>query len=234
MEKNFLDGLYCFKCREKYDCGGDFDSNSTVLLLQLQRLIPHIEIISLGKGIVGSANPWSKWMVKPDIVGHYSDNLIVVVEADDYDGHSKSRGNKIDKWGTPWQYERDLLAERAKMMTCTKALYSTYRKSVVFIRCNSDNRSDRIPDIGLVRRAQMVVDKIQDAQSSVGSWPADSFRVAFCDMPSQRIQDGLKIADIFLRWNDMPQTLVATSESDRKAITKKETEEKNARRAGRK
>ena len=46
-------------------------------------------------------------------------------------------------------------------------------------------------------------------------------------MPDKRIQDGLKIAgsdDMFLAWKDMPQTLVATSESARKAITEKERE----------
>ena len=97
-----MDGFYCHICREKYDCGSGFDSNSDALYTQLLNLMPSIVLISKGKGIPGSATPWSGYMVKPDIVFHYSDSLIVVVEADEDDGHSRtSRGNNISKYGTP-------------------------------------------------------------------------------------------------------------------------------------
>lgn len=39
-------------------------------------------------------------MVKPDTAFHFGP-LIVVIEADDDDGHSVVRGNDISKWGTP-------------------------------------------------------------------------------------------------------------------------------------
>jgi hypothetical protein len=61
-------------------------------------------------------------MSKPDIVFHYSDSLIVVVEADDDDVHSVSRGPSISEWASPWRYLRDLNAEMAKMKTVCSGL----------------------------------------------------------------------------------------------------------------
>ena len=109
-EKDTLNGLYCLSCRQKYDCDSGFDNNSDALYSQLVALLPLIELISRGTGVRGSVNPWSGAMSKPDIIFHF-ESLIVVVEADDDDGHSVSRGSDISKWGSPWEYSRDLNAE---------------------------------------------------------------------------------------------------------------------------
>ena len=106
-------------------------------------MIPSLVLISKGSGILGSATPWAGKMVKPDFVFHFSESLIVVLEADDDDGHSNSKGNNISRYGTPWGYDRDLIAEIAKMKSCAKALNKTYQKSLLYVRCNSDNISKR-------------------------------------------------------------------------------------------
>ena len=170
-EKELLDGLYCHACRKKYDCGAGFDSNSDVLYSLLVALMPSLDMISSGQGIPGSATPWARRMVKPDIVFHFSESLIVVLEADEDDGHSVSRGASISKWGEPWDYSRDLNAELAKMQTGAKALFESYAKSILYVRCNSDNNSVRLGDTGISGRTQMVIEKIQVAQSSIGTWP---------------------------------------------------------------
>jgi hypothetical protein len=67
-------------CRPKYDCGTGFDSNSDALYSLLVALMPSLDMISNGQGISGSATPWARRMVKPDIVFCFSGTLIVVVE----------------------------------------------------------------------------------------------------------------------------------------------------------
>jgi hypothetical protein len=54
-----------------------------------------MKVISLGKAITGSSNSWSGKSTKPDIVFDYSAELMVVVEADEDDGHNGSRGNSL-------------------------------------------------------------------------------------------------------------------------------------------
>jgi hypothetical protein len=100
-EKDTLNGLYCHSCRQKYSCGGEFDSNSDILYSILDSLMPSHVLISNGQGIPGSATPWAGRLVKPDIVFHFSESLIVVVEADEDDGHSNSRGQQyLSIWHT--------------------------------------------------------------------------------------------------------------------------------------
>ena len=234
-EKDTLDGLYCHDCRQKYDCSGGFDSNSDTLYSHLVALIPSLVLISRGQGIPGSATPWARRPVKPDIVFHYSDSLIVVVEADEDNGHSAtSRGSEISKWGTPWQYSRDLIAEQVKMQTGAQALHNSFRKSILYIRCNSDNTSLRLGDTGLSRRAEMLVDKIQAAQSSIGTWPSNSFRLALVDMPTSRVQPGIAIQDsddVYVSWSNIQQTIAPTDPSMLQNITRQETQVRKERRA---
>jgi hypothetical protein len=232
-EKATLDGLYCQACRQRYDCGSGFDSNSAALYSQLAALMPSIVLISLGKGIPGSATPWAGRPVKPDIVFHFSESLIVV-EADEGDGHSASRGYSIAKWGTPWQYGRDLNAEMAKMQVGALALHNAYHKSILYVRCNSDHTSLRLGDTGLSLRAQMVVDKIRAAQSSIGSWPTNSFRLALVDMPNSRVQPGIAIqdtVDVYVSWGNIQQTIIPTDLSVLHEITRQETIARKERRA---
>ncbi len=234
-EQDTLNGLYCHRCREKYDCGGEFDSNSGALSSHLVALIPSLVLISSGKGIPGSATPWAGYMVKPDMVFHYCASLIVVVEADEDNGHSgTSRGGDISKWGTPWQYNRDLNAEMAKMQTCAQALYNSFQKPILYIRCNSDHTSLRLGDTGLSIRAQMVVDKIIAAQSSIAAWPPQSFRLALVDMPLSRIQPGTAIQvtdDVYICWGNIQQTINPTHPSVLREITREETLARKQRRA---
>ena len=198
-------------------------------------LLESFDVISLGKGIAGSKTPWAGSMVKPDIVFHYSESLIVVVEADEDDGHSGSRGSLISKWGHPWQYSRDLHAEMAKMQTGAYALNQTYGKSILFVRCNSNNISLRLGDTGLAVRAQMVVDKIKDAQSSIGMmWPCNSFRLALVDMPPSRIQPGAAIQDtddVYICWDNIQQTINPPDQAVLREVTRQETLARNERRA---
>jgi hypothetical protein len=174
--------------------------------------------------------------VKPDFVFSYSDSLIVVVEADEDNGHSgTSRGSSTAKWGEgPWEYSRDLNAELAKMQTGSKSLYNIYQKQILYIRCNSDNVSLRMGDTGLSVRAQMVMDKIQAAQSSVNTWPRNSFRLALVDMPASRSQYGTIIEgtdDVYISWAKIQQTINPTNPDVLKEITRKETLIKNKRRS---
>lgn len=196
--------------------------------------MPSLVLISNGQGIRGSSTPWARRMVKPDIVFHYSKSLIVVVEADEDDGHSAtSRGSNISKWGTPWQYSRDLNAEMAKMQTGAQALHQYYDKSVLHVRCNSDNISLRLGDTGLSGRAQMVVDKVLAAQSSVEMWPTNSFRLALVDMPFSRAQPGISIQDtddVYVSWD---VTINPTDPFVIAEITRQETLARNERRAHR-
>jgi hypothetical protein len=196
-----------------------------------------MEVISLGKGIAGSKTPWADSIVKPDIVFHYSESLVVVVEADEDDGHSgTSRGSSISKWGTPWQYSRDLNAEMAKMQTGSKSLFNNYQKQILYIRCNSDNVSLRIGDTGLFVRAQMVVEKIIAAQSSVGMWPNNCFRLALVDMPPSRIQPGDAMQgseDVYISWENIQQTINPNHPDVLREITRQETLAKNKRREAR-
>ncbi len=235
-EKNTLDGLYCHGCRQKYDCGGGFDSNSDALYSQLVSLLPSLVLVSKGQGIPGSVTPWAGRPVKPDFVFHCSDSLVVVVEADEDDGHSVSRGHSISKWGAPWQYSRDRNAELAKMQTCAQALHNSYEKSIMFVRCNSDHTSLRLGDTGLSRRAQMVIEKIQAAQSSIGTWPTNSFRLALVDMPNPRVQPGIAIQDtddVYVSWGNIQQTIIPTDPSVLQEITRGETLARKERRARR-
>ena len=234
-EKDTLDGLYCHGCRLNYDCGGGFDSNADALHSQLVSLMPSLVLISNGQCIPGSSTPWAESSVKPDIVFHFSESLIVVVEADEDDGHSAaSRGYSISKWGAPSQYSRVLNAELAKMQTCAQALHNSYHKSIIFVRCNSDHTSLRLGDTGLSRRAQMVIEKIQAAQSSIGTWPTNSFRLALVHMPTLRIQPGIAIQDtddVYVTWDNIQQTINPTEPSVLREITRQETKTRNDRRA---
>ena len=212
-EKELLDGLYCIACRKKYGYYADstFDDNSRVLKKLIMDALPTLVHIPVSGGIAGSKTPWAGRMVKPDMAFHYGP-LIVVIEADDDDGHSKSRGNNISKFGTPWKYDRDLQAERAKMQTAAQALWDTYHKPILFLRCNSDNESVRISggDIGVVFRSRLVVGKMRQALASVSSFPANHFRLALVDMPPSRIQQGIPIAesnDVYISWLDIQQTI---------------------------
>jgi hypothetical protein len=232
-----LNGLYCNNCRARYDCGGAFDSNSQVLYKLLASLIPTLELISLGKGIRGSKTPWSGYMVKPDIVFHYSQSMIVVVEADEDDGHSAtSRGSSISKWGDPWKYSRDLNAELAKMKTGSQALYEVFKKKILYVRCNSDNISSKLGDAGLATRAQIVVDKIIAAQSCIQMWPTNCFRLALVDMPLCRSHPGTAIRnsrDVYISWLGIQQTITPNNPAEIRRITENETLKRNQRRAQR-
>jgi hypothetical protein len=81
----------------------------------------------------------------------------------------------------------------AKMQTCAQSLHHSYRKSIIFVRCNSDTTSLRLGNTGLSLRAQKVVDKIVAAQSSIEMCPIKSFRLAPVDMPPSRTQPGIAI-----------------------------------------
>jgi hypothetical protein len=235
-EKNTEDGFYCHGCREKYNCGSGFDSNADALHSQLVSLLPSLALISNGQCIPGSATPWAGRPVKPDIIFHYSDSLVVVVEADEDDGHSGSRGNNISRFGLPWEYDRDLIAEMAKMQTGAKALHETYGKSILYIRCNSDNTSCRLGDAGLPIRAQMVLGKIRAAQSSIGNWPSNSFRLALVDMPPSRAQPGIAIQgtdDVYIGWDNIQETITPTDPVELREITTRKTLARNERRAPR-
>lgn len=194
-----------------------------------------MELLSNGQGIPGSKTPWAGKMVKPDFVFHYSDSLIVVVEADEDDGHSStSRGNNISRFGLPWEYDRDLNAELAKMQTGAKALYESHGKNVLYVRCNSDHTSLRLGDAGLPIRAQMVLGKIRAAQSSIGNWPSNSFRLALVDMPPSRAQPGIAIQgtdDVYIGWDNIQETITPTDPVELREITTRETLARNERRA---
>jgi hypothetical protein len=181
-----------------------------------------------------SATPWAGRPVKPDIVFHFSGTLIVVVEADDDDGHSVSRGGDISKWGAPWQYSRDLNAEMAKMQVGAQALHNAYHKSILYIRCNSDNSSLRLGDTGVSLRAQMIVDKIIAAQSSIEMWPPNSFRLALVDMPPSRVQPGTAIQDtddVYVSWDIIQQSINPPDPAVLREITRQETLARKERRA---
>ena len=176
-------------------------------------------------------------MAKPDIVLRFSSNLIVVVEADDDDGHSVARGNKISKYGAPWEYDRDLNAELAKMQSVANALHTTYRTRILYIRVNSDNKSLRMRggDLGCVERVLLVAAKIDVAEAST-DWPAKSFRLAHVDMPRSRRQQGQEIAgsdDVFIPLVNIQQTINPTSPATLKRITTEQTAARKKRRAER-
>ena len=229
-----MNGLYCHSCRQKYCCGGEFDSNSDVLYSLLDSLMPSHVLITNGQGVPGSATPWAGRLVKPDMIFHFSESLIVLVEADEDDGHSNSRGNNISRFGTPWEYDRDLIAEISKMKTCAQALNNSYQKSILYIRCNSDNISMRLGDSGLFLRAQMIMEKILAAQTSIDSWPAQSFRLALVDMPLSRIQPGTSIQntdDVYICWGNIQQTITPTDPSVLREITRQQTLARKERRS---
>jgi hypothetical protein len=149
-------------------------------------------------------------MVKPDIVFYYSDSLIAIIEADEDDGHSCSRGSNINKWGNPWENSRDLNAELAKMQTGAQTLHNSFHKSILYVRCNSDNISLRLGDTCLSARAQLIVDKIIAAQSSIEMWPPKSFRLALIDMPPSRMQPSTAIQDtddVYFSWVIIQQSI---------------------------
>ncbi len=154
--------------------------------------LPTLNVLSRGRGVIGAVSPWSNRLLKPDAVFEVNEDLAVVLEADDDDGHSRSRGNNITRFGGPWQYSRDLNAEMAKMKSVARALSASHPQ-VLFIRCNSDNKSIRIGDIGCLKRAHMVACKIREISSSSNQWKADCFRLCLVDMPSSRSQDGFAI-----------------------------------------
>jgi hypothetical protein len=197
--------------------------------------MPSLVLISKGQGIPGSSTPWSGYMVKPDFVFLY-DSIIVVLEADEDDGHSGSKGNSISKWGTPWKYNRDLIAELSKMQTAAKSLNNSYQKNVLIIRCNSDHTSLRLVDTGLYQRVQTVIQKILNVAASTDLWPPNCFRLALIDMPPSRFQPGTTIHgsdDVFISWENIQQTIDPTPPEILKEITRQETEEKKKRRAAR-
>ena len=107
--KKILWMVSCHDCRRKYNCGTGFDSNSEALQSQLQALMPSLVFISEGRGIPGTKSPWtpaaSTRPLKPDFVFRYH-SILVVLECDEDDGHSGSRGNRIEKYGEPWEYDR--------------------------------------------------------------------------------------------------------------------------------
>jgi hypothetical protein len=232
-EKETLDGLFCEACRVKYNCGIGFDANSDALHALLSNLVPSIEVISLGKGIFGSSNSWSGNQTKPDMVFKYSASLLVVVEADDDDGHNGSRGNDISRFGEPWKYDRDLNAELVKMQTTCKALESFHGQKVLFIRCNSDHTSIRLGDTGLALRAQMIVDKILEVSLSVDLIPENCFRLSLVDIPAIHQQTGNPIEgseDVYISWESIQQTTIPTSPEELNEIRRVRRDAQKERR----
>ena len=134
-----------------------------------------LKIISTGSQVKGSktvaGNP-----VKPDIIIEYRRSLLVIIEADDVDGHS---GNVTS---------RALPVELAKMKSVACAL-STRGQKMLYIRCNSDNVSKRLNgDRGCAQRASLVYQAIYSTAISTVVWPANSFILAFVDMPPERMK----------------------------------------------
>ena len=120
------------------------------------------------------------------------------------------------------------------MQTCAQALHTSYHKSILHVRCNSDNISLRLGDTGLSLRAQMVADKIIAAQSSVGMWPPNSFRLALVDMPPSRVQPGTAIQDtddVYISWNHIQQSINPPDPAVLREITRQETLARKERRA---
>jgi hypothetical protein len=101
-EKDTLDGRYCFTCRKNYGYDADytFDDNSRVLKELVMDSLATLAEIPVSGGIAGSKTPWAGRKVKPDMAFHFG-SLIVVIEADNNDGHSVSRGNNISNRGLP-------------------------------------------------------------------------------------------------------------------------------------
>lgn len=234
-EKSTLDGRYCHSCRETYDCGGDFDSNSRVLLDVLVALLPEMELVSAGRGISGSATPWAGRMIRPDMVFLFR-TLVLVVEADEANGHSVG-GRCINKLGAPWQYSRDLNAELAKMQSAAQALSQTYSRPVMFVRCNSDRTSLRLGDTDLSIRARSIVEKVIEAAQLNEVWPSNSFRLTLVDMPPHRVQPGVAIAssdDVFISWENIQLTTAPVDPAVLKEANSQETLARKLRRATRK
>ena len=135
------------------------------------------------------------------------------------------------KYGEPWEYDRDLIAELGKMQSISKALFNQHGKNVLFIRCNSDHTSLRLGDTGLQHRAEMVIQKIITVEASSDVWPLNCFRLALVDMPPSRIQPGIPIYgsdDVFISWTHIQQTINPTPPEILKEITRQETEEKKS------
>jgi hypothetical protein len=85
----------------------------------------------------------------------------------------------------------------------------------------------RLGDTGLSVRAQMVADKIQAAQSSIRTWPTNSFRLALVDMPSSRV----RVDDVYVSWDNIQQTITPTDPSELRELTRQETLARKERRA---
>ena len=92
--------LSCLQKEVRYYAEAAFDKNSRVLKGLVMEAFPTLVDIPVSGGILASKTPWAGRMVKPDMAFHFG-SLIVVIEADDDDGHSVSRGNNISKWGIP-------------------------------------------------------------------------------------------------------------------------------------
>ncbi|KAJ3012668.1 UNVERIFIED_CONTAM: hypothetical protein HDU68_001077 [Siphonaria sp. JEL0065] len=100
-----------------------FDANSGTLFSQVKCHLT-LETVSSSSTVPNSATPWSGRAVKPDFVFEVPgfSGVNGVLEADDDDGHSVSRGNNITRYGGEWNYDRDLNAELAKMKSVAFAL----------------------------------------------------------------------------------------------------------------
>jgi hypothetical protein len=96
-EKNTLDGQYCFTCRKKYGyyANSTFDDNSR---LPKNLVIDALVDIPVSCGIAGPKTHWAWSVVKLDMAFYFG-HLIVLIESDDGDGHSVSRGNDIKQVG---------------------------------------------------------------------------------------------------------------------------------------
>jgi hypothetical protein len=234
------DSKYCVDCILKYNPTGTFDLNADHLLQQILNILPDNEILSNGSAIPDTKAPWAGEQsrgVKPDAVLIFK-SIVIIFEADEDDGHSASGGGDISKWGEPWQFNRDLNAERAKMQVAASISSARYGKRVLCARINSDNRSIRIPagDIGCATRAQLLADAIQRIESDTIPFPANSFRLALIDMPASRRQEGIAIPDssnVFITWFDIQQTTAPNPKKFIENVTRQQREAQKARRAKR-
>ena len=70
-------------------------------------------------------------MIRPDAVCLYR-ALVVVIEADDFNGHSGGGDYTISRFGTPWTHNRALNAELAQAKDVARVLSERYGKGSFF------------------------------------------------------------------------------------------------------
>ncbi len=203
-------------------------------MIALKSVLSGFEVLSKGSGIPEAKTPWAGSLCKPDFVLDFK-SIIVVLECDDDSGHSGSRGNRIEKYGDPWKYARDLNAERAKMMLVSREL-SKKNEKILYIRANSDNESLNGSDPGCVKRAQDVAKIIIAVEADPTPFPDNCFRLSLVDMPAKRYQEGCLIpnsSDVFISWDDVQQTINPTDPATLRTIAQDKTRKQKQRRAER-